>query len=202
MISHLLAAASVVAWLARLVLLVRLHVGTSGYHPVRHAVSDYGVGATRGLASLLSVVTAVAWLSFAGAAALWIAPGGDRGFVVACAAAAGAVALAMPFVPTDLEGERLTRRGVLHYALAVASFGLAYAPMGNLVRAVRPVAPVAGEALGVVSWVALAALIGVCVTLAGPGRRVFGLVERVYLGAVLAFYLVAAGVLALTPAAG
>lgn len=198
-LAHAFAAVSLACWVARLVLLVVLHARPTGYHPVRHAVSDYAVGPTGPLAARLSWVTAVGWLAFACAATLWFPAGGDRLFVVVCSITLGVLGFVMPLVPTVLEGQRLTRRGLLHYVLAIASFALAYAAMGNVVRVLAPAAPAVGGVLGAVSWVALVSLVGVCVTLVGPGRRVFGLVERAYLASVLVFYGLAAAAMAIVP---
>ncbi len=189
---HIMGAVALGGWLLRLAGLVALHVVPSDYHPVRHAVSDYAVGPTRQLTARLAVVTALAWFGIAASCWLALPEGSDRTFVAACAGVNGLLSLLMPAFPTDLEGQRLTFRGVVHYGLAIAQFALAYTPMGNLVRAAEALHWPSAGALNLLSVASLVCLVATCATMVGPGRRIFGLTERSYLAAVLVFYGVVA----------
>src|SRR5699024_360692 len=100
----------------------------------------------------------------------------------------------LPFVPTDLEGEQRTRRGLLHYALAIAWFAVAYSLTGDLSRfGTRHWSDWMGATLTGLHLVAMASLIALVIALVvGPLRRYFGLAERVFLTAISLFYLFAA----------
>lgn len=191
--AQVLAALSLLFFVARLALFIQLHRVASPYGVTTHAVSDYAVGPTRRLSLANAIVSAMAWFALAAAFYVGHATWADRLLAAAVLSAVGALSIASVVVPTDLEGQRPTARGIMHYVLAIASFGLVYFLMGNVVRLAShehwPVAAV----LDVLQWVALAALIAVCLTVVGPGRkRLFGIAERVYLGTGLAFYALAA----------
>jgi hypothetical membrane protein len=102
MLGSLLALAAFACYLASAVLLVALHLRASGYSPVRHALSDFGVGPTRRAFALY------AWLGSAGAlalaATLWVkgppVPAWLLGVLLVMVAARAGVVL----LPTDLEG--------------------------------------------------------------------------------------------------
>jgi hypothetical protein len=197
MLGSLLALAAFACYLASAVLLVALHLRASGYSPVRHALSDFGVGPTRRAFALY------AWLGSAGAlalaATLWVkgppVPAWLLGVLLVMVAARAGVVL----LPTDLEGQRPTRVGLLHLASAVISFAGAYVFVRNatpwLAGAPRwqPVAPV----LRALAWAALPALVANCVTLAPPLRRVFGLFERLFIGVAVLWFLTASAALVL-----
>lgn len=174
------------AAVVRLGLMVKLHVMPSGYHPICHAVSDYGVGPTAKVVRLLAAPTVIGWWAFAAAAYAAFPPSVHRTWTIVCCCVAGLSVVAIQWLPTDLEGEKLTFRGLAHYVLAVLQFACAYSPMSNIAELLD------SSLLSWVRLVTLTFLIAVCATIAGPGRRVFGLVERLFLLFVLCFYAAAA----------
>ncbi|OYO14551.1 hypothetical protein CGZ94_08170 [Enemella evansiae] len=170
--------------LGRLGVFAALH-RTSDRHPVREAVSDYGVGPSRRLFSVMGGLQAAAWLALA--LGTWFAfPGWSyRGTAVLMLAALGVLAAVLLLVPTDLEGERLTRRGLLHYLIAVLGFGLSYSLTGDISQMMST-----GTGLLVaLHRVALISLVLLCVCLVPRLRRWFGLFERIFLVAISLFYL-------------
>lgn len=171
--------------IVRLALLARLHL-TGARHPARDAVSDYGVGPTRSLFDSMGLAATAGWWCLALATWFGYPAWSDRGFACAVLALAGLTTAAMRFFPTDLVGDRLTVRGAVHYALAIAQFALTYSLMGNVTRLLGdPLSPV-------LRWLALISLVGLCVCLIPRLRRtlgVFGLFERVFLVSVACFYL-------------
>ncbi|MDO5052765.1 MAG: DUF998 domain-containing protein [Pseudoclavibacter sp.] len=197
-IATVLAATALGLGLARLAIFLALHIVPSEYSIVRHAVSDYGVGPTRRLASALIWTSAVFWAVLA--AALFLSPlAAGNGVAVWMLVLAG-IFTVMPFLPTDLEGEPATLIGRLHLVAAVAWFAIAFSCTGDLLRAFQPVAPPAVTVLlGATRWVALASLIAlVTALLVRPLRPyAFGISERIYLLAVSVFYLGTAGALLL-----
>lgn len=182
MSSTLAFVASAAAIVVRLALLVRLHL-TGARHPIREAVSDYGVGPTRRLFEAMGLAATAGWWLLALGVWLGYPHWSDRGMASVLLAVIGLTTLLIRFVPTDLEGERLTPRGAIHYGLAIVQFALAYDLMGNVTR-------LRGDALShVLHPIALVSLVGLCVCLLPRLRRYFGLFERVFLVTVAVFYL-------------
>lgn len=196
-VAALFAVVALVLGVARLVMFVGLHVMRSDYDPVRHAVSDYAVGRTRPLSSAMTWATGGMWLALAVAVGFGFPQWSDRVGVTACLAVLALLFVVLPFLTTDLEGERPTRLGRLHLLAAIAWFALSYACMGNFARLLQEPRAI-GATLMVLSWVALVSLIVlVAALLRGALRRhLFGVFERVFLVAVNLFYItVCAGIL-------
>lgn len=186
------AAAALVLGLARLAMFVALHLVRSGYSPVRNAVSDYAVGRTRVLSSIMTWTTAGMWAALA--LAVWTGfPGwADRTGVVVCLVVLAAVFVVLPLLPTDLEGAAVTTIGRLHLLAAILWFALSYACMGNFVRLMHD--GTLGTLLSVLSWVGLVSLVAlVAALIIRPLRRwAFGISERVFILSVNLFYLLVA----------
>ena len=64
-VAQVFAAVALLGFVARLGLLVALHLVPSPYSMVEHAVSDYAVGPTRRLTTIAGAVTTLAWASLA-----------------------------------------------------------------------------------------------------------------------------------------
>lgn len=182
-VTFALALVSFAGTLAYLVMFVALHLLPSGYDPVHHAVSDYGQG------RLAPLFRAALWASAVGvlllAAALFAGVGAPplaaRDLVLLAAAALTRVGMSV--FPTDLEGQRLTPTGALHYLFAVLTFGLTYTALSNLTPALRTLDPwrPVGRLLGVLATLVLVSLVLVVVTMFRPLRAAFGLCERAFL---------------------
>lgn len=198
-VASILADASCAALLGYLGVLVGLHLRPSDYRPLTHAVSDYAVGPTRPWATAAAALNGAGALALAGAFARGLAPFPFKAAAVALLLALGAGRLAIVAFPTDLAGARRTRVGLIHYALAIANFGLAYTIIDNAtpylagLAAWQPVAP-ALTALAAVATVALVAL--VAALLIRPLRRVFGLCERAFLATVALWFVLCGAALA------
>ncbi|WP_018631330.1 DUF998 domain-containing protein [Neomegalonema perideroedes] len=170
------------AYLAQLALFARLHL-RGGRDPVSEAVSDYGVGPSRRLFALYGAAGIAAAAVLAGAL---LADGRfpAQGWLYLLAMAA--LRLGVLAFPTDLEGERLTRSGKAHYLFAVASFALAYMAVDALSPSAASLAAAwARPVLNGLGWVVAASLAGVVICLIPALRRIFGLVERIFLLSVL-----------------
>ena len=192
------ATVSAALWIARLGMFIALHLVRSDYSPVRHAVSDYAVGRTRTLSSVMAWTTAAAWAALATAVWLVRPEWSSRGGITAWLAVLAVIFLVLPFVPTTLEGEKATVIGRLHMLAAIAWFAISYSCMGDFVRlADAGVGGVLAVSLSVLSGVALVGLIALVASLVLPGlrSRTFGISERVFIVAVNLFYLLAAIVL-------
>lgn len=197
-----LALLAVVFGLARLGVFIALHLVPSEYTIVGHAVSDYAVGPTRRLSSAMTWLTAIFWALLAAAVALGVPDWSDATGITIALDALAVIFIVLPLAPTDLEGEKATMIGRLHYVLAIAWFAISYACMGNFTRLFTAEGPawLAGS-LGVIAWIAAISLaVSVFVLIVKRLRpKVFGISERVFILAVSLFYLgVAAGLMMLT----
>lgn len=178
-------------------LFVGLHLRRTGYSPIRNAVSDYGVGPARRAFTLY--ISAGSAGALALAAALWISGAPPvPGWLLVVLLVMVVARTGVSVVPTDLAGERFTLRGGLHLLFAFLNFTAAYVFIGNatpflvLAPGWAPARPV----LVALAWAVVPALVGNCVTLAQPMRRVFGLFERIFLVVVLLWFLTASAALA------
>jgi hypothetical protein len=175
-------AVAALAYLVQLALFLALNIrGT--YSLVGHAVSDYGVGPSRRLFMIYGLTGIIAAIVL-GVAVLVDGRFPTRGGVYLLIMAA--LRLGVLTFPTDLEGQRLTGTGRLHYVFAIASFALAYMAIDVL----NPIAlPIAADwtslVLGGLYWIVAASLAGVVICLIPALRRVFGLVERLFLVSVM-----------------
>ncbi|MCW2525331.1 MAG: hypothetical protein JWM76_191 [Pseudonocardiales bacterium] len=182
-ITRSLAAASLAATAGYLVLLAVLHALPTGYSPVRHAVSDYGVGRYRGLFTVALGVSSIAVLTLAFALIRGFGtpplPTRDLGYLLLIPLAR----IAMTLFPTDLEGRRVSRTGLLHYGFAIAAFTLTYLAISGLTPALRATDLSAWTRgpLGWTEWTVGPALALLVATMLRPLRRIFGLFERIFL---------------------
>lgn len=173
-----------------------MHFLPTGYSVMGHAVSDYCVGryARQGKAvALLSALGAACFL-FAMLSAR--APANAQ---IAELAAYVLLKILILFFPTDLEGEKLTRSGIVHYLIAIAYFTLAVFFTARLTPMLGGDAPGFGLH-GTLAALALAirtSIWAVAVTLIPALRPVFGLFERIFIVAVAAWFLDASLLLAL-----
>ncbi|MDN5927760.1 MAG: DUF998 domain-containing protein [Hyphomicrobiales bacterium] len=175
-------AAAALAYLAQLALFLALNI-RGRYSLVSHAVSDYGIGPSRRLFTIYGLIGIIAAAAL-GAAVLMDGRFPARGGIYLLAMAA--LRLGVLAFPTDLEGERLTGAGKLHYLFAIASFALAYMTIDVLnPAALSIVADWASPVLAGLYWIVAASLAGVVICLVPALRRIFGLVERVFLVSVL-----------------
>jgi Protein of unknown function (DUF998) len=179
-----LALVSVVGSLTYLGAVAVLHALPTGYDPIQHAVSDYGVG------KYSPVFRIGLWASAVGVVALAIGLG--EGVGSPPLAIRGPIYLGLAafcrigesLYPTDVEGQKSTRTGVLHYVFAILTFAFTYAAISNLTPALVKLHPWASAkgVLDVLNWIVLIALILVVAALLLPRlRRHFGLWERVFL---------------------
>lgn len=187
-----LASTALVLGVARLAIFVALHVVRSDYNVVEHAVSDYAVGRTRTLSSIMTWITSLFWLAIAASAWAAFPQWKDLGGVVTCLIVLAVIFAILPFLPTDLEGAASTTVGRLHMVAAIAWFALSYACMGNFVRLLLPAVPdLLASVLLILSWVALVSLIALVAALViRPSRRyVFGIAERIFILSITLFYI-------------
>lgn len=182
--------------LIRLALFVALHVMRSDYNFVEHAVSDYAVGRTRKVSAYMTWYTAGVWLTLLLALLIGPAPQSSTSTIVQLVALV-VIFVVLPFLPTDVEGQRRTATGTVHYIAAIAWFALSYSLTGNFSRMLADAGTVT-VALTALRWIALVSLIALCIGLIPSLRkRIFGISERIFLLTITLFYLLAAVLLML-----
>lgn len=179
-----------------------LHVLPTGYNPVHNAVSDYGVGKYAPLFRVSLWSSSLAVLALVGGLALGV---GSPPLASSDLAFLGLVAVSRigeSLFPTNVEGERLTRTGALHYIFAILTFGFTYAAISGMTPALVKLHPWHSDK-GLLTWLAGAVLVGlilVVVTLLPRLRRVFGLCERFFLLVTYAWLVLTALLLAVKAA--
>jgi hypothetical membrane protein len=118
----IVAAGSVICLLSILI----LHLLPTGYDPKKNAVSDYGVGKYRTWHRIAVLSLAAAGFSMVIASSGTVKP--ESGPVIGLLVVFALARTIIPFFPTDIEGQTLTKTGRVHWALAIiafASFGFA-----------------------------------------------------------------------------
>ncbi|MDN5761606.1 MAG: DUF998 domain-containing protein [Microlunatus sp.] len=189
------AAGATVMSLARLVIFVVLHLAKTDYDPIRDAVSDYAVGRpTWRLVTAMTWAGLLTWVGLANAVWTGLPNWSGRISTTIELLVLAAVFLVLPWFPTDLEGQRRTARGLIHYGLAVAWFALAYSLTSTFaeIASQRWLGSIA-VILTVLHWIVLLALVAlVAALIIRPLRHDFGLPERVFIGATTLFYLLVA----------
>jgi hypothetical protein len=159
-----------------------LHALPTGYNPIRNAVSDYGVGKYRVWHRVAVLSLAAAGYALAVASTSSVKPESDVviGFLLVFAIARTII----PFFPTDIEGQTLTTRGRVHWALAIIAFtSVAFA-------AAYYEGTILDDAVGWVVVVAACLLIVSLVLQRLRIRKVLGLFERVFYFSMICWFLV------------
>ena len=180
------------AYVVALGLFIALHL-RGNYSLLRHAVSDYAIGPTRGLFLTYGLAGGL------GAALVGCGVLVQGGLPVRSGVyllASAGVRLGVLGFSTDLEGQPVTRAGLLHLVFAIAGFALVYMAIDSLQPFARDL--VTGPVRTTLVWlhtVATLSLIGVVVCLYPALRRLFGLVERAFLLSTLLWLLTFAAVM-------
>lgn len=178
-----LAVLGTVGLTAYLGLFATLHLLPTGYNPVRHAVSDYAVGNYKSLFRSALLLSSFAVLALA--VGLTLEPGAPplATSSLVYLYLVPAMRVGMSLFPTDLEGEKLTRTGRLHYLFAIAAFAFTYTAISGMTPTLAQLPPwqsVHGL-LNALRWICLGSLILLIVTLLPRWRIIFGLFERAFL---------------------
>ncbi|MED1108039.1 DUF998 domain-containing protein [Bacillus paramycoides] len=191
-IEKILSIVAVLFFLGYFIFFLILHFKKTGYHPIRHAVSDYGVGATKNLFIIY------AWLSNLGALSLSIVMliVKDR-FTISASIPVLIILMVisriiMLFFPTDLEGEKLTVRGKLHFLFAILAFTFSYMAIDRggshlkLLEGFKNLEPF----FHIITLISSISLGAVVVTMFKPLRFIFGICERVFLLSINIWFIV------------
>jgi hypothetical membrane protein len=157
-----------------------LHLLPTGYDPMRNAVSDYGVGKYRVWHRTAVLSLAVSGLAMAIASSGTVKP--ESNLVVGLLVIFAVARAAIPFFPTDIEGQPLTTRGRVHWGLAIISFAsLAFAAGFYEGTSLD-------DAIG---WVVVAAVCLLLVSLLLPRfRKAFAVLERAFYFSMICWFFI------------
>jgi hypothetical protein len=172
--------------------LLWLHIKPTGYYPMRHAISDYGVGPTHRLFNIYLQLTNFGGVTLAIALMAGLnAPSVPQRSIVLFFLLV-AIRICLSLFPTDLEGHSLTRIGILHYIFAILSIGFVYTITAQLTPffQARPDWQAVNSILKVLLNIATPALIAIVITMWKPLRSIFGLFERLFIATTAVWFLV------------
>jgi hypothetical protein len=145
LMTGLLAITSLIATVAYLTILAALHALPTGYTPARHAVSDYAVGRYGSLFNVALDVSSLAVLALAFALLRAVGSPPLAGRDIVFLLIIPLTRVGMTLFPTSLEGQRITRVGLVHYGLAVAAFTLTHLAITGITPECAFCKPVAGD---------------------------------------------------------
>jgi hypothetical membrane protein len=185
---------SLLGSLTYVAVVLALHVLPTGYDPRHNAVSDYGVGRYARLFRVSLWAGSIAVLALLAGLALGVGSPPLTGLDLAFLGLVAVSRIGESLFPTNVEGERLTRTGALHYFFAIMTFGFTYAAISGLTPDLAKIHQWHSEK-GLLTWLAGAALVGlilVVVTLLPRLRRIFGLCERFFLAVTYAWLVLGA----------
>ncbi len=189
---------SFIAFVAYFVCLVSLHFLPTGYSPLYNTISDFSVGRFSRLARMSVAVNGVGTLLLLGAfvtvvgspplpwnGLIWLV-------ILAC------TRLGMVGFITDVSGQKITGRGIIHMILTVISFVAGVSALSTITQTLGTLSEWSSmyPILKLLAQVSFPILIAVLITLVVPTlRKIFGLVERAFLLAINLWLLVSSGVL-------
>ena len=160
--------------------IVRLHLFPTGYDPLQHAISDYGVGKYRFWFNLEVITLALVGIAMAVASAGAIRPEPLR--VIGSLVAFGVARNLLVFFPTDIEGRPPTRIGRIHLLLAGVSFACVASAAGMFYGTTLDA--ILGRVVIATAVLSLAGLMW------SRLRSLFGLLERLFYFAMISWFFV------------
>jgi hypothetical protein len=161
--------------------IVLLHSLPTGYHPIRNAVSDYGVGRCRIWHRIAVISLAAAGFATAVASSGTVRP--EPASVVALLIVFAISRILLPLFPTDIEGQPRTRTGRIHWALAITAFASLATAAGFF----------KGTGLDdVVGNIVIGTAVFLLLVLCVPRlrRKILGLAERLFYFSMICWFLV------------
>jgi hypothetical protein len=158
-----------------------LHFLPTGYHPIRNAVSDYGVGRYRIWHRVAVVSLAAAGFATAIASLGTIRP--EPASVVAFLCVFATARVLISLFPTDIEGQPRTRTGRAHWVLAITAFASLAAAAGFFRST---------DLDDVIGWIVVSTAVLTILVLCVPRLRgrIFGLVERLFYFSMICWFLI------------
>ncbi|PWI56722.1 DUF998 domain-containing protein [Sulfoacidibacillus thermotolerans] len=191
-----LAAASLLAFIAYFTFLIVLHIFPTGKNPLYNTISDYSVGKFSVLARSSTAINGIGILLLLAVLVqvVGMPPLTRTGLVWLAILALSR--LAMVFVLTDLSGQKVTPQGIAHMILAALSFVAGVSAITTLTRNLSTFNALHGiyRVLMILAEISTPLLVIVFVTVLLPKlRRWLGLTERAFLLTINAWLLILVG---------
>lgn len=164
-------------------LMLDLHIKNKGiYSPVRHAVSDYGVGEYKYLFNWAGIVTTFRNIFLIGALIYWNYEAAFKERAIWSLLLALVGYFGVMFFPTDIEGSRKTISGRLHLLFAILQFTVLAIFLFQLTDVMSALVPSLAVFFLAIEWLIKIGLYGLVAALILPFLKpYFGLLERIFL---------------------
>jgi hypothetical protein len=170
------------AYLLYFGLFIQLHIKNKEYNMRDHALSDYAIGATAKLfnfyvliGNLAAVFLSIAFLILQTTQPYYLRVALLLLAMVICRTLLGVF-------KTDIEGQKRTIPGILHYLFAIGNFAFAYMAIDAADSNILNRSDQFGGTNAAIIFVVLTTtLVLVCITMFKPFRKFFGIIERLYI---------------------
>lgn len=171
------------AYLFYFVLFVQLHFKNKEYNMKDHALSDYAIGSTAKLfnfyvliGNAAAVFLSIAFLILQASQPYYLRVAILLLAMVACRALLGVF-------KTDIEGQKRSISGMLHYLFAIGNFAFAYMAIDAADSNILNRSDIANgtNVVAIIFVVLTTTLVLVCITMFKPFRKFFGIIERLYI---------------------
>ena len=175
------------------VIMTYLHIKFKNYNPIFHAVSDYGVGNSKKFQIMSGILSVTGSLSLIAAFMLLENDFQFKHEAIIYLIIRAVTVIGVLIFPTDIEGEKRTKIGLLHYLFAVVQFTAIVKLAVNLTSAFSAVLP-DSFLITVLSTLSIIINISIAGVVAGmiipPVKKIFGLIERIFLFSSAFYFLV------------
>ncbi len=190
---------ALIAFLGYFAGMVALHVLPTGFRPLYNTVSDYSRGRFGPLARAMTALNVLGTLGLLAALRGSVASPPLAGSGLTAMGVLAICRLGMVFLLTDESGTKASPGGLIHALLAVVSFAAAIFAVTTITQDLEALPAWHGvmPILAPLSSMSFPLVIALLLTLTPGLRRVFGLMERIFLADVNLWLLIAAGALAL-----
>lgn len=178
-----------IMFLSNISLFIILHIKNKEYSIAKNAVSDYAIGSSGKLFNIYLWVGTLGYLLFLFMILNY--PGLVlKNILILLLVLIIIFRILLVFFRTDIEGQKLTANGIIHYLLAIGNFSLNYIfivkfdmriTTVNIYQNYQSLIQMYELALTVI-------LVGVVVTMFRPLRIFFGVVERLYILSIIIWF--------------
>lgn len=173
-------------------LMLDLHLKNKGiYSPIRHAVSDYGVGEYKYLFNWAGIVSTFRNIFLIGALICWNYEASFKEKAIWLLVLALVGYFGVMVFPTDIEGSHKTISGRLHLLFAILQFTVLAIFLFQLTDVMSALVPSLAVFFLAIEWLIKIGLYGLVAALILPFLKpFFGLLERIFLYASNIYILI------------
>ena len=174
-------------------IMIYLHVKFKNYNPIFHAVSDYGVGNSRKfqiISGVLSIIGSTALISIF---LIWDKNFEGKNKIILWLFVRIFTVIGVVVFLTDIEGDKKTGIGLLHYLFAILQFTAVINLTSDLtsIFTSMEIGNAFKSSLSILNQIVRYSLAGVILAMLIPIlKKVFGLIERVFLFSSAIYFLI------------